>query len=118
MYSYKTNLKTLKKVYALLEEAGLFGIFGDQQLEINMKDVFKTLITTDLTNEFCQLVTGEKIDFDELPFEEQEAVIIGFFVAGKGLIEKSAILQGVISISQTAMETLSTTSATTSGNVE
>jgi len=118
MYQYKTNLKTLKKVYSLLEEAGLSGIFGGNEVEINMKEVFKNLITTDLTNEFCQLVTGENIDFDELPFEEQEGVILGFFVVGKGLIEKSVFLQGILSVTKTAMETLSTTSAIPSGNAE
>jgi len=118
MYQYKTNLKTLKKVYALLEDAGLSGIFGGDQLEINMKEVFKKLLKSDITNEFCQLVTGEKIDFDELPFEELEDVILGFFVAGKGLIERSAILQGFLSVTKTAMTTLSTQSVTPSGNVE
>ncbi len=97
---YKTNIKTLKRVYAIAKEVGLENILmgsNDQkEMKLDLKTILNGVFEKDLINEFCQTVTGQTKDFEEVSLQEVESVILGFFDAIKEDLQESSILKAMI----------------------
>lgn len=86
MKEYKINVtvKVLKEVYQITKTLGLdfllLGTDEKKELEIDYKKIINILLTTDLTNRFCKLITDDyEMDFDALPILQQERLITSFF---------------------------------------
>jgi hypothetical protein len=98
---YKTNIKTLKRVYAIAKEVGLENILmgsnENKEVKFDLKVLLDGIFEKDLVNEFCQTVTGETKDFEEnLKIPGLESVILGFFDAIKEDLQESSILKAMI----------------------
>ena len=110
---YKTNIKTLKRVYAIAKEVGLENIImgsnEEKEVKFDLKTILNGVFEKDLVNEFCQTVTGETKDFEEVSLAEVESVILGFFDAIKGDLQESSILKAMIVTQQKNKTTPSTT---------
>lgn len=110
---YKTNIKTLKRVYAIAKEVGLENIImgsnEEKEVKFELKTILNGVFEKDLVNEFCQTVTGETKDFEEVSLTEVESVILGFFDAIKGDLQESRLLKAMIVTQQKNQITPSTT---------
>jgi len=97
---YKTNIKTLKRVYAIAKEVGLENILigsqENEEVKFDLKAILNGIFEKDLINEFCQTVTGETKDFEEVSLKEVESVILGFFAAIKEQLQESKLLKAMI----------------------
>jgi hypothetical protein len=98
-YQIKTTMEVIKEVYAITKNLGLGFILtgSDSKPEIDDKKIINQLFETNLTNHFCQLVTGDhETNFDQLLFLEQEEIILSFFTDIMRLSKESQIIQTVI----------------------
>jgi hypothetical protein len=118
-YKIKTNMEVIKEVYAITKNAGMSVLFNEDNygLSVDFKKAIASIFEGNLTNRFCQVVTGEHdINFDQLPFAEQEEVILSFFTDISRLCQESLILQ--IMLQQISkIETHSLTSALSSDSM-
>lgn len=81
---YRTNLKTLKRVYNLMKDMGIESLMigKSKEIEFDVVGIVEKIMTSDVLNEFCQTVTGDtKTDFEEKEPVEIEEVMLGFFTA-------------------------------------
>lgn len=122
MKEYKINVtvKVLKEVYQITKALGLdFLVLGsEKEIEIDYKKIINTLLTTDLTNRFCRLITGDyETDFDDLNILEQERLITSFF-SDMVKLSKESILIGEALRNMIQVETPSLTSALPSDSTE
>ena len=122
MKEYKINVsvKVLKEVYQITKTLGLdFLVLGsDKEIEIDYKKIINTLLTTDLTNRFCKLITGDyETDFDDLNILDQERLITSFF-SDMVKLSKESILIGEALRNMIQVETPSLTSALPSDRTE
>jgi hypothetical protein len=93
---YKTNFKTLKKVYQLAKRTGLEGLFTGETGNFDFEKLTNQLFDHDVVNEFCQTVTGLDEDFEETHnLLELESVILGFFGAIRESLKDSVILKRI-----------------------
>lgn len=119
-YQIKTTMEVIKEVYAITKNAGMSVLFNSDNYGINIdfKKAIESIFEGNLTNRFCQVVTGEhEINFDQLLFTEQEEVILSFFTDISRLCQESRILQ--IMLQQISrIETRSLTSALSSDSME
>lgn len=106
---YKTNLKTLKKVYNILQKLGfeniLTGNKEKKETEIDLAKVVQLILESDIINEFCQTVTGDsKTDFEEKELSEIEEVMFGFFSATAQSFQGSKFFKSQIESSEKPKE--------------
>lgn len=110
---YKTNMKTLGRVYAIAKEIGLenilFGSAENQEVKFDIVKFLNGLFEKGLINEFCQTVTGETNDFEELNILEVERIALGFIDAFKAELQESKLLKRMIITQQKNQTTPSTT---------
>ena len=87
-YNYKTNFKTIKQAYLLVEKTEILQVLFTKLQDVNKDaqaldfDIFKIipiLVKDNTLNELCQLITGSDEDFEEREVKELESVILGFF---------------------------------------
>lgn len=98
-YQIRTTMEVIKEVYAIAKDLGLdFILVGSDSVPvIDEKKIVHRLFETNLTNRFCQLVTGDhETNFDQLPFLEQEEIILNFFTDIVKLSKESQIIQTIL----------------------
>ena len=78
-YKIKTNIKTLKSVWNVLQESNLDGLLSGQTVDIKINELINTLLIDGKLNELCQIITGETTDFEELEIREVVEILKSFF---------------------------------------
>jgi len=87
-YQYKTTFKVIKNVFLMLKSIRLDWIITGIDPEVDYMKIITELSEKDLLNDFCQLVTDTKDDFEgALDIVELECVILGFFECLKGKLK-------------------------------
>ena len=84
----KTNVKTLKRAWRLLKDLGLENLLSGGKITVNVVELVDSLLEEGKLNEFCQTITGNEIDFEELELIEVAEVISGFFFSIKAGFQK------------------------------
>lgn len=93
---YKTNFKTLKKVYQLAKRTGLDSLFTGENKSFDFEKLTSQFFDHDIVNEFCQIVTGLDEDFEETRnLLELESVILGFFDDIRESLKDSVIMKRI-----------------------
>ncbi|MFA5646531.1 MAG: hypothetical protein WDA18_09330 [Candidatus Ratteibacteria bacterium] len=93
--NYKTNFKTIKKVYQIAKRVGLEGLFSGEST-FDFQKLADQLFEHEVVNEFCRTVTGLDDDFEEsYSLLELERVILGFFDAIKESLKGSEIVKRI-----------------------
>lgn len=96
---FKTNIKTLKKVYNILEQLGLekLLISDGSKIQIDLEKVIKSIFKTEMVNEFCQTVTGNLTkDYEECEIKEVGDIVKGFFSLIQNQLKELTDYQKVI----------------------
>ena len=94
--NYKTEFKTLKKVYAIAKQIGLESIFtATETPSLDFEKIMNGTLESDLINEFCQTVTGSDEDFENKTLTELESVILGFFGSIKEQLKDSLLIKAI-----------------------
>lgn len=76
----KSNVKTLKKVWALLKDLGLEGMLFGGEKRLDPASIVNEIFATDKINQLLQTITGEEcFDFEELPLDEVVDIVANFF---------------------------------------
>ena len=96
--TYKTNLKTLKNVYRLLDSMGLAAVITGGEVNLDIEKILFEIVEEDAVNTFCNLIVdGEGwVDYEELSLVELESVILGFFDAIKESSKELKLLKMVM----------------------
>lgn len=78
-----TDIKTLKKAWNLLKELGLEKLLSGGKVTVDIVSTVNNLLAEGKLNRFCQIITKQEIDFEELQLEEVTEIVSDFF-AGIG----------------------------------
>ncbi len=118
MYKTKITMEVIKEVYSILKKAGLGFLITGGTIELDLEKISCMIFESNLTNHFCQLVTGDtQTNFDQLAFNDQEEIFLNFFTDIQRLSQDSKIIQAIIK-NLIKTETPSLTSASSSDNME
>jgi len=79
----KTNLNTLKVVWGIFKDLEIEGLLTGEAVDLSLAKLIDGLLTQGKINEFCQTITGEKTDFEELEIKEVIELISLFFLSTK-----------------------------------
>ncbi len=77
----KTNIKTLKKAWAILKKLQLEALLSGGDVKVNIGEIIDELLVENQLCEFCQVITDSDTDFEELELSEVAELLGDFFTA-------------------------------------
>jgi len=82
-YPVKTNIKTLKAVWNILQGMSLDGLLTGEATNININSLLDDLLRQNMLEELLQVITGTTDDFKDLELKEVTAIMAAFFAGIK-----------------------------------
>jgi hypothetical protein len=87
-YQIKTNIKTLKAVWNILQDLGLQDAMFGKSVKLQPAELVNKLIDQDMINELLRTITGDlETDFEELEIKEVIGIVANFFVSFSGQVQ-------------------------------